>query len=603
MIYINIFHCKTCNINLHESCSNNHTCIFYKAAPRKSSGSAKISKSGHSAIYSKFVHWLSTHTARRNSRKEHNSSDEKHVKGKFGLNNSDLKTGKKSRKQASCFSSEESFNCAQVQRVQRISTCKCNETGINCICCECGSLRGYHPTSPSEVNTNSCSSDVMTDFLSSSGYISGASSLNRTPSSEQQEASKLQNHQIKSFNQRFSPTVLSPEPYKHYRDTTSFPFQYDYVRISSEAKARTLSLDKRESRNELLSATWPPHGMEMFNFHKIAEQEHFNECDNINSEEILNESFLEEWSISLDKVSNLQKLKNGRFGSIYRGSWYGDVLIHSFNIKEKDPLKDTEFAEILATVSKIRHENFMMFMGVVVGENQAIITSCSRKALSLYDHVHSKKGKLDLLLKVSLARQLCQGMGYLHAKGIVHKRLNSKNIFIEASSLKISMLDNVETEEDNKLWKTNYGCLPKGHITYISCENMRSFTVNPPFINLDVQHNNATDIFAFGTVLYELMAESWPFSGQDSHSIIWQVGSGRMQNVSTICCDKQIKDVISKCWSFEPEKRPQFREIFKLLPETVVVLNKKQSYSQPEGLDLIELSSNNGKWRGKLNPL
>lgn len=243
----------------------------------KSSVANKASKPGHSMIYSKFVRWLSSHTTRRNSRKEHKSSDEKHVKGKFGLNNSEVKCGKKSStrnrlvsllKNASSNPSTAGANVypENCDLVQRISSCNCSESGINSVCCECGFLRGYPFQTPSEVYTNSCSSGVLTDCISSSGYFSAASSLNRTPSSEQHEANKLYNHQIKSYNQRFSPTVLSPEPNKCCRDVTEFPFNNQCVRIPSEAKARTLSFDKRERRNELLSATWPPNGMNSFDF-------------------------------------------------------------------------------------------------------------------------------------------------------------------------------------------------------------------------------------------------------------------------------------------------------------------------------------------------
>ncbi|VEL38964.1 unnamed protein product [Protopolystoma xenopodis] len=35
---------------------------------------------------------------------------------------------------------------------------------------------------------------------------------------------------------------------------------------------------------------------------------------------------------------------------------------------------------------------------------------------------------------INIASQIAKGMGYLHAKGIVHRDLKTRNIFIEANS-------------------------------------------------------------------------------------------------------------------------------------------------------------------------
>lgn len=50
---------------------------------------------------------------------------------------------------------------------------------------------------------------------------------------------------------------------------------------------------------------------------------------------------------------------------------------------------------------------------------------------------------------VSIARQVAQATGYLHARGIIHGKLNPNNIFLEGDNyrVKLSLLDHglVET--------------------------------------------------------------------------------------------------------------------------------------------------------------
>lgn len=88
----------------------------------------------------------------------------------------------------------------------------------------------------------------------------------------------------------------------------------------------------------------------------------------------------------------------------------------------------------------------------------AIVTSMS-KGMTLYTHIHLRKDKFNMNKTTIIAQQISQvnilfcrnvicnlistccylqGMGYLHARGIVHKDLKSKNIFLENGKVVIT---------------------------------------------------------------------------------------------------------------------------------------------------------------------
>ena len=50
---------------------------------------------------------------------------------------------------------------------------------------------------------------------------------------------------------------------------------------------------------------------------------------------------------------------------------------------------------------------------------------------TLYTHLHLRKEKFPFNKIVIIAQQIVQGMGYLHHRGIIHKDLKTKNIFLE----------------------------------------------------------------------------------------------------------------------------------------------------------------------------
>lgn len=94
----------------------------------------------------------------------------------------------------------------------------------------------------------------------------------------------------------------------------------------------------------------------------------------------------------------------------------------------------------VASLSKLRHENLQLFMGAVLEPVPCIVTGM-KKGPSLYEKIHLRKESLSNTFKISIARQVSQAVGYLHAKGIiVHKRMNSHNVLLE-NKVKLCLID------------------------------------------------------------------------------------------------------------------------------------------------------------------
>ena len=59
---------------------------------------------------------------------------------------------------------------------------------------------------------------------------------------------------------------------------------------------------------------------------------------------------------------------------------------------------------------------------------------------TLYEHIHVQREKMTLHTRVQILQGVAQGMGYLHAKGIVLRKLNTANIFL-CPRVKVSAID------------------------------------------------------------------------------------------------------------------------------------------------------------------
>ncbi|XP_014664712.1 PREDICTED: kinase suppressor of Ras 1-like isoform X2 [Priapulus caudatus] len=338
----------------------------------------------------------------------------------------------------------------------------------------------------------------------------------------------------------------------------------------------------------VLCSTWPPAGRKQYR-HAIFDDDEYDETfasllgstlqSNAHATLDNEQDSLAEWHIPYGSLEIRDIVRQSQRGTTYRGRWHGDVMVHAF--QSSSQLDVDRFWEEVKVLSMIRHENVALFMGACVEPPNLTIVTSMRKGDSLYRHVHLDADRLPLHSKITIARQIAQGMSYLHSRGIVLKRLSSKNIYLEPK-VKLCVVDCAMMEKT--IERANYGSLPQGHITYFSPEIMCSLKVEPPHVTSSGPYTMASDVYAFGTVLYELMHGEYPFRGSSPHCIVWQVCHARRQAVSDLKTTPQIKQLIEHCWT-TMQHRPNFKSILRKLQHGVPAgMHRRHSTSQPEGL-------------------
>ncbi|KAL3272391.1 hypothetical protein HHI36_013868 [Cryptolaemus montrouzieri] len=273
---------------------------------------------------------------------------------------------------------------------------------------------------------------------------------------------------------------------------------------------------------------------------------------------------MREWDIPHDELKFDKLIGIGRFGKVFRGYWHGDVAIKVLKyLKDEKTLE--HFKMEVATFRKTRHENLILFMGACMNpDHLAIVTSLS-KGDTLYTHIHLRKDKFNMNKTTIIAQQISQGMGYLHAKGIVHKDLKSKNIFLENGKVVITdfgLFSVTKLCYENR--KPDSLGIPPGWLCYLAPEIVRSLYAHQSH-DEELPFSKASDVYAFGTVWYELLCGEWPFKGQPPEAIIWQVGKGMKQPLANLQASRDVKDILMLCWSFRPGDRPDFIRLLNIL--------------------------------------
>lgn len=142
-------------------------------------------------------------------------------------------------------------------------------------------------------------------------------------------------------------------------------------------------------------------------------------------------------NIQAEEILMGSRIGSGSFGTVYRAHWHGPVAVKLLNVKKPSQPHLQAFKNEVAMLKKTRHCNILLFMGCVSKPSLAIVTQWCDGS-TLYKHIHVTDTRFDLIISIDIARQVAQGMDYLHAKQIIHRDLKSQNIFLhEDLSVKI----------------------------------------------------------------------------------------------------------------------------------------------------------------------
>uniref|UniRef100_A0A8C5DP82 non-specific serine/threonine protein kinase n=1 Tax=Gouania willdenowi TaxID=441366 RepID=A0A8C5DP82_GOUWI len=287
--------------------------------------------------------------------------------------------------------------------------------------------------------------------------------------------------------------------------------------------------------------------------------------------------FLQEWDIPFEQLEIGEMIGKGRFGKVFHGRWHGEIAIRLIDIERDNEDQLKAFKREVMAYRNTRHENVVLFMGACMSPpHLAIITSLC-KGRTLYSVVRDAKVVLDVNKTRQIAQEMVKGMGYLHAKGILHKDMKSKNVFYDNGKIvitdfglfTISGVLQAGSRCEDKLK------IPNGWLCHLAPEIIQQ--LSPDTEEDKLPFSKQSDVFAFGTIWYELHAREWPYKSQPAEVLIWQIGSGIKPNLAQTGMGKEISDILLLCWAYKQEERPSFSKLVDLL-EKLPKRNRRLSH-------------------------
>lgn len=288
--------------------------------------------------------------------------------------------------------------------------------------------------------------------------------------------------------------------------------------------------------------------------------------------------YLQEWNIPYEQLQLGELIGKGRWGKVHRGRWHGEVAIRLVEVDGNNEEHLKLFKKEVMNYRQTRHENVILFMGACMAPpHLAIITSFCR-GVTLYSVVRERASLLDNNKTKQIAQDIVNGMSYLHAKDIIHKDLKSKNIFYDTNKVVITdfglfgMSGVVQESRRKSVLR-----IPHGWIFYLASEIVRK--MSPDEGEDQLPFSKAADVYAFGTIWYELQTGLWPLEQQPVEALLWLFGSGEgiRRELGQAHLGKEVTEILSACWSFEADVRPSFTQLSEML-EKLPKLNRRLSH-------------------------
>ncbi|XP_053531473.1 protein tyrosine kinase 2aa isoform X4 [Ictalurus punctatus] len=259
-----------------------------------------------------------------------------------------------------------------------------------------------------------------------------------------------------------------------------------------------------------------------------------------------------DYEIQRERIELGRCIGEGQFGDVHQGIYASpenpslSVAIKTCKNCTSDSVREKFLQEAL-TMRQFDHPHIVKLIGVIT-ENPVwiIMELCTLGELRSFLQV--RKYNLDLASLILYAYQLSTALAYLESKRFVHRDIAARNVLVSsADCVKLGDFGLSRYMEDSSYYKASKGKLP---IKWMAPEsiNFRRFT-------------SASDVWMFGVCMWEiLMYGIKPFQGVKNNDVI-----GRIENGERLAmppnCPPTLYSLMTKCWAYDPGKRPRFTEL------------------------------------------
>lgn len=286
--------------------------------------------------------------------------------------------------------------------------------------------------------------------------------------------------------------------------------------------------------------------------HAVSVSETDDYAEIIDEEDTYTMPSTRDYEIQRERIELGRCIGEGQFGDVHQGTYTSPenpalaVAIKTCKNCTSDSVREKFLQEAL-TMRQFDHPHIVKLIGVIT-ENPVwiIMELCTLGELRSFLQV--RKYSLDLASLILYAYQLSTALAYLESKRFVHRDIAARNVLVSSNDcVKLGDFGLSRYMEDSTYYKASKGKLP---IKWMAPEsiNFRRFT-------------SASDVWMFGVCMWEILMHGVkPFQGVKNNDVIGRIENGERLPMPPNC-PPTLYSLMTKCWAYDPSRRPRFTEL------------------------------------------
>ncbi|KAK8692636.1 hypothetical protein V6N13_076092 [Hibiscus sabdariffa] len=250
---------------------------------------------------------------------------------------------------------------------------------------------------------------------------------------------------------------------------------------------------------------------------------------------------------------------------------------------------EKQFNREVNLLSRLHHQNVIKFIAACRKPPvYCVITEyLSEGSLRAYLHKLDDKS-LPLKKLVTIAVEIAHGMEYIHSQGFIHRDLKPENILIDQEfHMKIA----------------DFGIACEEAYCDLLVDDPGTYRWMAPEMIKKKSYGRKVDVYSFGLILWEMVAGTIPYEDMNPIQAAFAVVNKNLRPVIPKDCPPAMQALIEQCWSLNPEKRPEFWQIVKVLEQFESSLDRDGTLNLVQNPSCQDHKKGLLHWIQKLGPL
>lgn len=288
--------------------------------------------------------------------------------------------------------------------------------------------------------------------------------------------------------------------------------------------------------------------------------------------------FDDKWLIDPKLLFVGPKIGEGAHAKVYEGKYKEQnvaiKIIQLGDTPEERAKQEGRFAREITLLSRVQHKNLVKFIGACKESMMVVVTELLVGG-SLRKYMMSLRPKrIDMRVALAFALDIAQVMECLHGNGIIHRDLKPDNLLLTADQKKVKLADFGLAREETL---TEMMTAETGTYRWMAPELYSTVTLRR---GEKKHYDNKVDVYSFSIVLWELLTNRMPFEGMSNLQAAY---AAAFKNVrpSVENLPEELVFILQCCWAEDPNLRPNFTQIVRMLSAFLISLPTPQTTPPP----------------------